>query len=189
MRANSVTGTVYNFPAVSILGDNLRFTLAFLDEPTHTTIGAVTLQAQAVPGFLASLGIAEMEGSELLALLAVWDPAQADTGTPANRAQLLASIQDFLDPDGDGLVAVLKWDTLEERGTIGFYVERQKAGHDTWWRINGDLLPGLIDAPQGGEYLLVDPQAQSGTSYYYRIIEQEARGGQRSYGPWPVRFE
>ena len=90
----------------------------------------------------------------------------------------------FLDPDGDGQVAVLHWDTLEERGTIGFYVERSDANGGGSTFINNDMLPGLINAPMGGEYMLADPIPTSGNSYQYRFIEQEASGNTREYGPY-----
>ena len=99
------------------------------------------------------------------------------------RDALLAALRQYLDPDGDGQVALLRWDTLEERGTIGFYVDRQDAESRIWSRINNDMLPGLIAAPMGGEYMLVDPVAQSGNTYEYRLIEQEALGTTRTYGP------
>ena len=65
-------------------------------------------------------------------------------------------------------------------------MERREPGSDAWQRLNGDLLPGLITAPMGGEYWLVDPQAQAGQTYEYRLIELEARGQTRSYGPWSL---
>ncbi len=84
-------------------------------------------------------------------------------------------------------MAVLAWDPLEERGTIGFYVDRRQ-GEDVWTRINNDMLPGLINAPMGGEYRLADPGVTSGT-FQYQLIEQEARGTTRSYGPYSVEME
>jgi hypothetical protein len=67
-------------------------------------------------------------------------------------------------------------------------VERREDG-GSWSRINGDLLPGLIDAPLGGEYQLADPSAQPGGAYQYRLIEQEATGNTRNYGPFDVVME
>ncbi|HFD88295.1 MAG TPA: hypothetical protein ENJ35_11555 [Gammaproteobacteria bacterium] len=104
-----------------------------------------------------------------------------------SRQQLLDELRSYLDPDGDGQVAVFHWETLEERGTIGFFAERRTQDGD-WTRINKTLLPGLITAPLGGEYLLADPQAEMGVRYEYRLIEQEARGSQKTYGPYKLEM-
>ncbi len=50
------------------------------------------------------------------------------------------------------------------------------------------MLPGLIDAPLGGEYLYADPGALPGVDYLYKLIEQEAWGSQREYGPYQLRY-
>lgn len=84
-------------------------------------------------------------------------------------------------------MALLRWDTLEQRGTIGFYLER-RVGAESWTRINDEFLPALVDAPMGAEYQLVDPTARSGESYQYRLIEQEAAGTTRTYGPYTVQM-
>jgi hypothetical protein len=48
------------------------------------------------------------------------------------------------------------------------------------------MLPGLVMAPMGGEYMLADPGALPGTEYLYRLIEQEATGSIREHGPYQV---
>ncbi len=98
-----------------------------------------------------------------------------------------AALAAYLDPDGDGIVAVLHWETLNEIGTIGFYVER--LDNSGWRRINDQMLPGLITAPLGGQYQLADPEAETGADQQYRIIEQEAWGNRRSYGPYRVHAQ
>ncbi|RTZ99971.1 MAG: hypothetical protein DSY89_07560, partial [Deltaproteobacteria bacterium] len=149
--------------------------------PTAVTIGEVTLEAVRVSDFLAGLDIEKMGRDELLALLTTWDPKSAAAFTRAGGKQVMAALYDYLDPDGDGRVAVLKWDTLEERGTIGFRVERS-GGNNQWTLVNNDMLPGLINAPLGGQYQLADPTVRSGRVYQYRLIEQEADGHTRQYG-------
>jgi hypothetical protein len=124
----------------------------------------------------------------LLAMLTIWDPLTAATmELTDDAATLIAALQNFLDPDGDGNVAVLEWDTLEERGTVGFYVERLDG--DVWLRINNDMLPGLINAPMGGEYRLADPAAKPDNSYQYQLIEQEATGNIKFHGPFDLEME
>lgn len=85
-------------------------------------------------------------------------------------------------------LAVVRWLTLEERGTLGFYLERSSdsAGETAWEPLHHDLLPGIIDAPLGGEYRFEDPTASPGETYSYRLIELEVWGTERTHGPWRV---
>ncbi len=152
--------------------------------PTVATIGKVSLSVISVSAFLADMGVEGPEAS--LALLRFYDPQLAQSLEDADPESIAGALMTFLDPDGDSQVATVRWETLEERGTIGFYVERRRSGTDQWQRLNGDMLPGLIIAPMGGEYWLADPRPQRGESYEYRLIEQEARGTQRTYGPWDL---
>jgi hypothetical protein len=155
--------------------------------PTAVTIGSVDLDAMTVKEFLAALGVDGLDTEALLALLSVWDPAAAAALQAADREAFLAALRRYLDPDGDGQLAVLRWETLEQRGTVGFYVDRDEDGGDPV-RINGDMLPALIGAPLGGEYLLADPSAGAGVLYQYTLIEQEAQGTTRTYGPFSLEL-
>ena len=156
--------------------------------PTAVTIGSVDLKAIAASEFLDNLGVDQADTASLLALLEGWDPVAAANLAGAERNDVLYALRNFLDPDGDGQVAVLAWDTLEERGTIGFFAERQHDG-SAWVLINNRMLPGLITAPMGGEYRLADPGARPGSIYHYRLIEQDARGFTRTYGPFTVEMQ
>jgi hypothetical protein len=122
----------------------------------------------------------------LLNILNAFDSALAAL-TADDRDAILAALQQYLDPDGDGQVAMLHWDTLEERGTVGFYVERAEAD-DGWVLINKEMLPAMVFAPLGAEYKLVDPSAKGGRIYQYRLIEQEAKGNTREYGPFELEL-
>ena len=154
-------------------------------DPTAVTIGQVGLSARRLKDILADLRLDQLDKAALAALLAKWAPGAA-LDADVDRQHLLQAFEEYLDPDGDGQVATLYWDTLAERGTLGFYVERRIAGTDApWQRVREDMLPGLINAPAGGQYQLMDPGAVQGT-YEYRLIEQEARGGQRIYGPFEL---
>ncbi|OOY35109.1 hypothetical protein BOV88_06205 [Solemya velum gill symbiont] len=97
-------------------------------------------------------------------------------------------INETLDPDGDGTVALVHWTTLEELGTVGFFLDRREAGGDEWVRINNKMLPGLIDAPFGGEYLYADPGAMPDVDYLYKLTEQEAWGSRQEYGPYQLSY-
>ena len=158
-------------------------------DPTAVTIGKVELIVEPVDDFLNGLNIEQMDDAELYALLKTWDAAGAALLVDADRETLLRALLKYLDPDADGQLAVLAWDTLEERGTIGFYVERRDSENDNWSPVNSDMLPGLITAPMGGEYQLADPSAEAGQSYQYQLIEQEARGSTRTYGPYQLKME
>ena len=156
--------------------------------PTAVTIGSVRLNAQTPAQILANLGLADFSSTQLLELLMVWDSDAAVVLQEASREDILKALLAYLDPDGDGQVAVLEWDTLEERGTAGFYVER-KNGAGAWVLINDQMLPGMVFAPMGAQYMLADPQAQNGQLYLYRLIEQETTGATREYGPFELEMQ
>ena len=90
------------------------------------------------------------------------------------------------DLDADAGMAVVRWETLREHGTLGFQVERR--GNSGEWQPvdNGGLLPGLITAPLGGQYLLLDTGVAPGERWSYRLTEKEVWGTERHYGPWEV---
>ncbi len=155
--------------------------------PTAVTLGEFKLDPMAVEDYLKGLGVAELDAAALLELLRAWDPTAAAALAGANRAALMAALRAYLDPDGDGRVAVLRWETLEERGTIGFFVERSADG-GPWHRIGNAMLPGLIASPMGAEYRLADPGARPGHRYEYWLVEQEAVGTTRSYGPFSLEM-
>ncbi|WP_325291846.1 S8 family peptidase [Thiocapsa sp.] len=148
--------------------------------PTLASIGSVTLTAHRLPELLQLL-LAEGTAEAMLSGYAPQQAAALD-----GDAALATALIPYLDPDGDGQVAVLRWQTLTERGTIGFYVERKDEA-ETWVKLNhGNMLPAVMPAPMGGDYQLVDPKAKSGRDYLYRLIEQEAWGSQREHGPYPL---
>jgi hypothetical protein len=152
--------------------------------PTAVTMGDVGLEVMTVPDVLRAIGADGLDTEGLLALLAAWDPALAEGLQGADRDTLLWALRDYLDPDGDGQVVLFRWETLEERGTMGFYAEREAA--DAWTTINVEMLPSLLGAPMGAEYWLVDPAAQAGDAYRYRLIEVDAWGHTNTYGPFDL---
>ncbi|MCU0290564.1 MAG: DUF11 domain-containing protein, partial [Thermoanaerobaculaceae bacterium] len=155
------------------------------EKPTAVAMGQVELVALKVAEFMDGVGAAGLDRDGLLGLLRAWDPAAAGSLERATREELLAALTAYLDPDRDGHVVVLRWETLEERGTVGFFAERMAGGG--WVRINGEMLPGLIASPMGAEYWLADPGARPGDGYQYRLIEIEARGTTREYGPFDLQ--
>ena len=132
--------------------------------PTRAAIGAFRVDVVPAEG----LDLTDPETGEPLI-----DP---DTGEPLEAP-----------PAG---AAQVHWETLSEQGTLGFYLERWIPGTGQtggqWVRLNGDLLPGLIDAPLGGEYRYTDLDVAVGEAHRYRLIELEAWGTQLTHGPYDV---
>jgi hypothetical protein len=155
--------------------------------PTAVRIGQVTLEGETVSAFLDAIGAGQMDDAALLRLLTAWDADLARAYAGAGREALLQALADYLDPDGDGAVAVLHWETLEQVGTVGFFVQRQQ-GDGAWSPINRHIMPAVLFTPLGAQYMLADPEAQPGQSYSYRLIEQEATGSTRRYGPFNVEM-
>jgi hypothetical protein len=156
--------------------------------PTHASIGKVSLSHIPVADALEILVQGSNAPELLLDLLASMNPQLAKSLNDADIDRLLTTLARELDPDGDGLVVLLAWETLEEKGTIGFYAERQ-AGDKSWKRLNNNMLPSMIVAPMGAEYLLFDPEAGQLPEYLYRLIEVEAWGTQVLHGPWLLRLK
>ncbi|MEP0772905.1 MAG: hypothetical protein HRF46_00900, partial [Acidobacteriota bacterium] len=115
-----------------------------INAPTAVEMGRVDLVLLGVSEYLQGVGAFELDEQGLLALLRAWDPGAAAGLGRAGREALLAALRRYLDPDGDGRVVVLRWETIEERGTIGFFAERQVGSG--WVRVNAEMLPGLIAA-------------------------------------------
>jgi hypothetical protein len=84
-------------------------------------------------------------------------------------------------------VVVFRWETLEQCGAVGFYVERRVG--EAWTRIHAELLPALVAAPMGAQYWMADPGARPGEAYGYRLIELEARGTMRMYEPFALDLD
>ncbi len=92
---------------------------------------------------------------------------------------LLHSFTAFEDQAG----VVLRWLTVTEVSTIGFYVYREVEG--SWVQVHEGLLPSLRGSAQGGIYDLRDPGA-SGEPARYLLVEVDAQGRRSSYGPYDV---
>ncbi len=81
---------------------------------------------------------------------------------------------------------VAEWETASELGTAGFYLERLNEASGKYQRVSSELVPALLQSPEGGTYRLVDPSAKPGETYTYRLVEVETSGRERSYGPYRV---
>lgn len=81
---------------------------------------------------------------------------------------------------------VVEWETASEIGTVGFYLLRLDEKTEKYRRVNKRLLPGLLNAPQGGVYRCVDKKAKPERSYTYKLLEVEVKGKKKIYGPFTV---
>lgn len=83
----------------------------------------------------------------------------------------------------DGAV-VVRWITSSETGTVGFHLYGERNGE--WEPLHEGLLPGLLDAPQGGVYDFRDDGADPSAVQRYRLVEVDVHGAQSTYGPFDV---
>ena len=162
--------------------------------PTIATIGQVELESVLIEELVWELGLEQANANAIMALLKAWSPHMAQPDTDPTIAQAHGLLSAYLDPDDNGEVVIFRWETLQELGTIGFYVDRKSIG-GSWVRINNELLPGLVVAPYGGQYLLADPGLSATASdtgnafFHYRLTELEADGSLRTYGPFAVDLQ
>ena len=84
--------------------------------------------------------------------------------------------------------AVLRWETVAEVGTIGFFLTRSDQKDGPFVPVGDGLISGLIMSPQGGVYHLVDSGIEAGSTWYYRLQEVDATGRRTEFGPYQVTF-
>ena len=100
-----------------------------------------------------------------------------------------AVISAFTAHDEGGAV-VVEWQTASEAGTVGFDLyRRSEPDGEEWVQVNGELLLGLLHAPQGGTYRFVDEGISPRDRPAYMLAETEATGGRRFYGPFSPWIE
>lgn len=87
---------------------------------------------------------------------------------------------------GQGGQTVVHWETASENGTIGFNLFRKDKAGQAFSPVNREFLPGLLSAPQGGVYRVIDPTATSGRTYTYKLVEIEASGREFVHGPFTL---
>ncbi len=124
------------------------------------------------------------EGVQPVTLVAT-DSTGNDFGfTIAPTAVLVSGFEARVDADG----VRVTWETAAQSGTVGFYLYRldERAG---WVAVNERLHPAVLDAPQGAVYELVDRGAAADSRPTYSLVEVEAAGGERVYGPFSPRLD
>ena len=168
-------------------GEVEDYPVTFDFQPTAVTLGEITASMATVDSILGAQGLGGNSTAGLYELLQRWIGDDSSSIDANDRGAITEALRSYLDPDGDGYVALLSWTTLEERGTVGFYAERLTNGG--WERLNQQLLPAMIPAPLGAQYMLLDPKAGRGERLTYRLLELEARGTQREYGPFEIDLQ
>jgi hypothetical protein len=86
---------------------------------------------------------------------------------------------------------LVEWDTSSEVGTVGFDLLRWEPREGRWVQVNGQLIPALLQASQGGHYRFLDLSAGSRGRERYGLVEHVSvpgRNEQRSYGPYELEL-
>ncbi len=116
---------------------------------------------------------------------------QIDTNAANNSGSVgvltLAQVARF-EAFGEAGKVVVEWETASELDTAGFRLYRADVD-GTPVPVTDGLLPGLLTAPQGGVYRLVDFGAVAGGTYAYTLEEVESHGGRISHGPYTVTVQ
>ncbi len=82
---------------------------------------------------------------------------------------------------------VVRWETIESWGTEGFWLERQVG--EAWVRISQELLPFPLFGVAPIIYEEIDPGAEAGGTYRYRLVELENDGDILYYGPYELTVD
>ncbi len=83
------------------------------------------------------------------------------------------------------------WKTSHEVDNFGFDVYRSLSKDGEYIKLNDEIIPGSKD----GSYLFVDQDVEVGRTYYYKLINTDARGNQNESSviavkvPVPSKFE
>ena len=96
---------------------------------------------------------------------------------------LLSSFSAFRDQGS----SIVRWVTSSEAGTVGFHLYREVDGE--WQAVHEGLLPGLLNAPQGGVYDFRDDEADASEAEQYLLVEVDVRGIHSEHGPFEVSFD
>ncbi|MHB9116082.1 MAG: C25 family cysteine peptidase [Thermoleophilia bacterium] len=173
---------------VSASGDSEVITLT--ETGPSTGIFRGTLQSSTPSGAGNNNGLLWAREGDSLTVTYVDPDFPADTSSAvANVSPTLALVTGLTAwTAADGTV-VVEWETQSETGTLGFDLLRADGSARSTRRVNGDLVPGLIDSPQGGTYRVVDATAVAGGVYTYMLREFEADGVSREYGPFLVKVK
>jgi hypothetical protein len=78
----------------------------------------------------------------------------------------------------------VEWTTSAADGTAGFVLERQRSGEAGFTPVHEGILAGPVGVPVGARWEYVDRDVAKGQVATYRLVEVEANGNRRPFGPW-----
>ena len=116
-----------------------------------------------------------------------WDFASNNTCQIIATRAFVSSLRAFR----EGGRVIVEWETASQDGTVGFYLYRLDRGGQGYVQVTKELVPALLDSPQGATYRVMDPTAR-GESFTYVLMEVEAtprESGPFVHGPFDVRLE
>jgi hypothetical protein len=103
-------------------------------------------------------------------------------GSTINTLATLSSFDAYV---ADGRV-VVEWSTSSEYNTMGFFLKRLDSGSGRYVTVGDRIVPAVFEGNRAGVYRVVDAGASAGAQTTYMLVEKEARGNTRSYGPFVV---
>jgi|WetSurMetagenome_2_1015567.scaffolds.fasta_scaffold00663_8 hypothetical protein len=106
-------------------------------------------------------------------------------GLTNNNLPTMVTLSSFDSYVSDGKV-VVEWSTSLEINTVGFYLNRLDGGTGKYVSVTDRMLPTTFDSHSSGLYRLVDGGASAGAQNTYMLVEKEANGKTRNYGPFVV---
>jgi len=167
-----------NDPTVALLP---RFTVSIVAtqstlqadgyEPTTQDLGDGTNDSRNVTGVFAEL---QKCGR----------PVIYDFGFKGGPLLAIIGNVDAFTRDGDTIV---RWETIESWNTAGFWLERMMG--DEWVRISETMIPFPLFGVAPIVYEEVDPTAEAGGTYLYRLVEMENDGDLLTYGPYELTVD
>ncbi len=112
------------------------------------------------------------------------DPVSFGYFKARNTFAVVAGIRAYTDGGG----AVVAFETASEVGSAGFFVERWSRDTRAWSAV-GRVASALRGGGVGAVYQVRDHGVGSGETHDYRLVEVEAEGRVRAYGPWTVTVD
>ena len=124
----------------------------------HSNRAARLLVAAAV---FTALLVSVAHGQESVTTHAI--AVRGEPGYPAEIVRVAA------EPAGARGGAIVSWETIGERGVLGFNVMRSRPGDPSEVKVNPVWIPAIGDPAGTAAYSFLDAGARRGVAYEYRI--------------------
>jgi hypothetical protein len=82
----------------------------------------------------------------------------------------------------------LSWQTQSETNNLGFRLIRAEQERGVYEPINKQLVPGAMNSQISQTYKFVDKTVETGTRYFYKLLDVDVSGLETSHGPISVDF-